>query len=664
MSNVDSTLLLQGLATIAWGTAGISLSTRSGTGESGTDRVLGCGLLVGAALLGLDTMTAGSAPMPLSSWALLACSAFALLPNRDSALHEIGACSWRRTLAAVGVFLLLHWLHHVAPVQPEFAWSTGFGDAMLRPLDLLAATALGWLALRHDPRLQETSSLATAQQRLLFGAPAAGLLLASLGTAGADEFTALGQIAAVVPMLWQGVHNGDRRVVLAMATALAAVTALGLRAATFATPSLGDPLLAIAAMFLAFGTAAAGTMSSLLEPRSATATPPGPSAADLQPPHAPMNSPNTPRPHGTPADALSMRTLGTDLRAPLTSMLAAADLLGEATSKRERESHLATIHDQGQRLAATLADLEDFERLLRGELEFADDTFGLVDLLDATVSHAATFATARGIEVRRDLATDLPRWVKGDPTRVRQLTSRLIDLCVQRSSIGHVDVAVSSDAAGIQVLVQNASAATRLATHDGGAPGGGPFQDGIALAFSRQLALAMGGELQESQREDGGILLRLTLPLSAAPEWEADIAAEDASRPAAPTAQPAPVSGHVLLVDDSRDHQRLLGHLLHRTGAQVTTAENGEIALHLLQEQAFDLVLMDMQMPEMDGTTATRELRKRGITTPVLALTADSGEMAVAECLAAGCNGHMAKPVDREVLQRMLAMYLPAAKAH
>ena len=375
-----------------------------------------------------------------------------------------------------------------------------------------------------------------------------------------------------------------------------------------------------------------------------------------------MNDPNTPRPPGTPTDALSMRTLGTDLRAPLTSMLAAADLLGEATSKRERESHLATIHDQGQKLAATLADLEDFERLLRGELEFVDDTFGLVDLLDGTVNHVGTLATTRGIEVRRDLAADLPRWVKGDPTRVRQLTSRLIDLCVQRSSIGHVDVAVSATATGIQMLVQNASAATRLASNDGAA--GSKFPHGIAVAFCRQLALAMGGDLQLTQRDDGGMLLQLTLPLAIAPEWEAEIAAEDATRPAIATGRTAPVSGHVLLVDDSRDHQRLLGHLLARTGAQVTTAENGEIALHMLQEQSFDLVLMDIQMPEMDGTTATRELRKRGITTPVIALTANSGETAVAECLAAGCNGHMAKPVDRDVLQRMLAMYLPAAKMH
>jgi CheY-like chemotaxis protein len=139
---------------------------------------------------------------------------------------------------------------------------------------------------------------------------------------------------------------------------------------------------------------------------------------------------------------------------------------------------------------------------------------------------------------------------------------------------------------------------------------------------------------------------------------------EDAAR--AQPVFPGPserVRGKVLLVDDSRDHQRLIGHLLARAGAEVTTAENGDVALHLLASTPFDLVLLDMQMPGKDGYATVAELRASGATTPVLALTADSAATDVERCLAAGCNGHLAKPVAPDVLAQALSMHLRSAGA-
>jgi CheY-like chemotaxis protein len=186
---------------------------------------------------------------------------------------------------------------------------------------------------------------------------------------------------------------------------------------------------------------------------------------------------------------------------------------------------------------------------------------------------------------------------------------------------------------------------------------------GVGLHFCRHLAIAMGGNLSIEARNEDGVTLHATVALAAAPEWEVEIAEEDAQRPKQSPDVPNAITGHVLLVDDSRDHQRLLGHLLTRAGATVTTADNGVIALHLLQNQPFDLILMDMQMPEMDGIEATQELRRRGVNTPVLALTADNGEGSTERFLAAGCNGHLEKPIDRDALHRLLGMYLPANTA-
>ncbi len=637
MSDVASDLLLPAAATIAWATAGASLNRRTGSVAATTDRTLGCGLLVGAVLLGMDTLTIGPTAMPLSSWALLALGALAMLPGVGSAWRGLAECGWRRPLAAFAAFLVLHWLHQNSPNQPTLNLGFGNDGAGLRPLDLLAATALGWLALRNLPA--NTSTLLTPmQQRALFGGTATGLLLAAFGGPSAGNLTAAFQIAAVLPLLWPALLEGDRSVTTAAATAVAATTALGLRAWLMAAGNtssalpMADALLAIAAMFVVFGIAA-----NRDEPATAPALP------------APRQAPAT----------LTMRDLGSDLRTPLTSLLAAAELLRDAGSPSERAGHLATLHDQGRQLTSTLADLEDFERLLRGELAVVDDTFALADLLRQSHQEASAMATERGIEIRLDLAADLPAWAQGDPTRVRHLAIRLLELAVQRCSIGHVDFSASASDGTLHLVVQNHTAATRPDPSD--TTMDPHFGHGIGLRYCQQVAMVMGGDLQATEREQGGVVLLLTLPLVPVPAWEVEIAEGEAARHAAPATAPLHVAGQVLLVDDSRDHQRLIGHLLSRAGAQVTAAENGAIALLLLQDQTFDLVLMDMQMPELDGYAATQELRRRGITTPVVALTADGGEAAVERCLSAGCNSHLTKPIDRAVMQQLLTMYLPAA---
>jgi CheY-like chemotaxis protein len=367
--------------------------------------------------------------------------------------------------------------------------------------------------------------------------------------------------------------------------------------------------------------------------------------------------------NSAPPLVVTLHEIAACLRSPLTSLLAATDLLADTRAKDERAGHLATIRAQAHALAASLAELEGLERLQRRELDLTPDTFDLRAVLQACVAKAATAAAERSIEVRTDFAADLPKWVQGQPTHVRKLASRLLSLAVQHSTIGSCDFTASMANDALHLVVQNQSGTTAedvlAASHTGPADS----CQTIGLAFCGQLATALGGNLAITQRPRGGLLLHLTLPMPAAAPWEAEIAEEDAGRTALPTNDTTAVRGRVLLVDDSRDHQRLIGHLLTRAGADVTTADNGAIALHLLGSSAFDLVLMDMHMPELDGFAATQELRRRGITTPVLALTVDSGAETTAKCLASGCNGHMEKPVRRDSLLRTLGMYLPQGDA-
>jgi CheY-like chemotaxis protein/signal transduction histidine kinase len=647
-------IVLQSVAAAAWGAAGVAAMRRYGATATAPDFTLGCGLLTGAIIMGIDTFTAGTLAMPLASWALLAFAAIAQLPGKDSALRSLCASNWRLALTAIGAFLLLHWVHTTAPQQPVLDWGTHF-----LPLNLLAAATLGWLALR-PPTTQtfEHSSLLTGAQRgTLLGATATGLAFAAFGGSASSDLVALFQVAAVLPLLRPVLFESDRIVNVGMATAIAATIPLVLRATCIANHDFGmaTTLLATSVLFVAFGVAVGlptGMKSS--HPAEERTT----------------NNANTLAEADYTAIAgarhdsgfLSMHALSTDLRAPITSILAAADLLGDATDRKEREDHLGIIHAQVHQLAASLADMEDFERLLAGELEFAHDTFGLSELLHYSIGDTAAAAEQRGIELRIDLASDLPRWTQGDASRLRQLTTRMLELAVRHSNLGPVDLSASFQDGLLHLVVQNQCPSTQLDSFVSDDAGHVPNPEhGVGLNFCRHLAMAMGGDLSITARPEDGATIHATVALAVAPEWEVEIAEEDAQRPKETTDTPDAIKGHVLLVDDSRDHQRLLGHLLTRAGATVTTADNGAIALHLMQNQDFDLILMDMQMPEMDGIEATQELRRRGVNTPVLALTADNGEGSTERFLAAGCNGHLEKPIDRDALHRLLSMYLPAS---
>jgi CheY-like chemotaxis protein len=131
-----------------------------------------------------------------------------------------------------------------------------------------------------------------------------------------------------------------------------------------------------------------------------------------------------------------------------------------------------------------------------------------------------------------------------------------------------------------------------------------------------------------------------------------------------PSAAPAsnweniPLHGRILLAEDGPDNQRLLSMHLRVCGAEVVIAEDGQIALDLAEKSPFDLILMDMQMPVMDGYTATAELRRRGLSTPIVALTANAMAEDRNKCMASGCTDYLSKPIDREILLQTVSKYL------
>ncbi|MBK8099963.1 MAG: response regulator [Planctomycetes bacterium] len=730
-----ATLLLQAFAAIAWATAACLL-LRNPAGRSRTDLLLGCGLVVGAGLQALDTLTVrGTGVMPLLPWALLATAAWCLLPRPGST--TLRAEPWRVALFGIGLTALLHVLHEESPLQP--VWSFGLH---WRPIELPAAILAAVMAQRVlGSPAADHGRLGQRHLAQLLAATGLGSLAVGLGVNGCDAIAATLQLVGVLPFVFSQARTTKEQVPNLAAIVAAAVCACllradGLQQAMLQQAQAGDQgrvaeqlipdaattvaLAAIAEAATAertaerareltrlFGERAAAAEQRVAEARAATMrwrqnallqatawqhtagllaalgglfavfgltlgrrAPPGqPGGPPQTATTTPTNSGIAAAPMLVPLDNVLAR-VGHELRTPLTTILGAAELLQEHGDAEQARAHAKTIVTHGRRLGAVLAQVEDLERLCRAELSIAGEPFALDKIITDAVDAARPTALDKGVDVRMTAAADLPRWVHGDARRIRQMLAALLEQAVAATRIGAVDLRISKSDTGVTFVVQDEGpglaedqAETFFDTFYAVAPSDTPTaQLNLGLVLAKRLALTMGGDLTVHPRIGHGCEFRLALPLRSAEDWEIELEQEPKQTTDAPMAwsnRSDRLRGRVLLVEDSPDHQLVLCRMLQKTGVDVALAENGIVALHLLEHDSFDLVLMDMQMPEMDGLTAVRRIRERGDQTPVIALTADALSGDAEHCLSAGCNGHLPKPTDRATLAATLAMYLP-----
>ena len=371
-----------------------------------------------------------------------------------------------------------------------------------------------------------------------------------------------------------------------------------------------------------------------------------------------------------------------EIRTPLTAIIGFGDLLIQTPDAptEQRTDWLQTVQRSSRHLLALINDLLDLSKIEAGRMEYERIACSPYELVGDAVSTMRVRAAEKKLDLDLVYAGPIPERVTTDPLRLKQVVMNLLSNAIKFTASGKVTVTVGLDPAAATA----AQPRLRIAVSDTGIGIPADKLDsvfeafvqadasvtrkfggtGLGLAISRRICRDLGGHLTADSTPGQGSTFTLTVDPGdlAGVRLITSHEAVDSTKPrptdAAPAAAQATLpklAGRVLLVDDGPTNRKLVSLLLERAGATVFTAEHGEAALHMIAEAPFDVVLMDMQMPVMDGYTATRELRKRGVTTPVIALTANAMQGDRDTCLEAGCDGYLGKPVDRDQLFAVVA---------
>ncbi len=374
-----------------------------------------------------------------------------------------------------------------------------------------------------------------------------------------------------------------------------------------------------------------------------------------------------------------------EIRTPLNGILGFTDMLrrdGGAIDEAERKEWLDVIHDSGQHLLQLINNILDLSKVEADKLDVERAPCKPMDILSDVVSVMRVQATENDISLDIECDGLTPRTITSDPTRLRQIMTNLVGNAIKFTRGGSVNIRTRveelEDHTAILVIdivdtgpgipenkldsIFNAfsQADTSITRKYGGT--------GLGLPISRRLAEALGGSLEVSSVVGQGSTFTLTLALGPIESLNLTKtfnreAVRGAESPGTEEKGDVRLAGHVLLVDDGETNRRLIELLLTRAGARVSSTDNGQKALVMATRTAYDLILMDMQMPIMDGYTASQQIREHGVTTPIIALTASAMKGDRERCLEAGCDDYLTKPVEIEALLGAASKWLAATPA-
>ncbi|MCG8435741.1 MAG: response regulator [Gammaproteobacteria bacterium] len=367
-----------------------------------------------------------------------------------------------------------------------------------------------------------------------------------------------------------------------------------------------------------------------------------------------------------------------EIRTPMNGVIAMTELLLNAEPDKKQQEYLRTIYSSAEALLTLIDDILDLSKIEAGRLSIEKLPMNMPHLAQEAIGILQHAAETKNIELALETDDKLPEWIIGDPLRIRQIITNLLSNAIKFTDEGGVYLTIEwfaeagdrgqmtikvrdtgigiSDESKARIFEAFVQAESSTARRFGGT--------GLGLTITRRLVDLMEGKVGLESAPGKGSIFWCRIPTQATIPTEEEKRLQPASEKAA--AKPAPAASHrILIVEDNAVNRLVATSLLKDLGFQPYEVENGMDAIELLKQEQFDLILMDCQMPGIDGYETTRRIRReidKGGDLPIIAVTAHAMEGERAKCLAAGMNDYLAKPLRIQKLTETLQHWLPEAR--